>query len=445
LNTKRKEILDDIEEKKTPEEKAKEAEAAEAAEAAEVEEEEDTPMPDLPSVNGNDSDSDLSEEAHRILRKRKRGEDSSAKSKAKPKIPKVKLSKEQVALAKVQDEIMKKKDAIRVCEEKVDDLTSDLRETDCQRTRCLGKDRFCNRYWWYERNGMPYGGVPSSSTADYGYANARIWVQGPYKDDLEGMFDLSKEQNALYKSMHGINIKDRRDKEEGATQLLDANHYGYIDTPEDLDKLLDWLDERGFREKALKKEIHLWREVMQDCMNKLKKHNTKEEEKLHEEAESGKPLLRISTRTKNYADLSATGWGCLKWQNSMALDQLDHKHSETTKKKATRKGVAEKKVVEKKVAEKKTIEKKVPEKKVIEKKAPEKKAPEKKAPEKKAPEKKIPEKKITERKVSVKKAPPPPSPSPEPVPTKRGSTRLAKVAAIVEAERRGGRPTRRGR
>jgi len=410
LVVQRKTILAEIEEKKTPEERAKEAEAALAAEV----DEDDTPMPDLPSVNGNITDSDSSEEAHRILRKRKRGEDSSTKNKAKPKIPKVKLSKEQVAVAKLQGEITKKKDAIKACEDKVDDLTSDLRETDCQRTRCLGKDRFCNRYWWYERNGMPYGGVPTSSTADYGYANARIWVQGPHKDDLDGMFDLSKEQNAMYKSMHGISVKDRREKEEGATILADANHYGYIDAPEDLDKLIAWLDDRGNREKALRKEINMWREVMVDCMGKLKKHNAEEEEKLLEEAESGKPLLRISTRTKNYADLSATGWRCLKWQNSMALDVVGDKHSETSKKSIVKKGVTARKVVEKK------------------------------APEKKVVEKKVPEKKITERKVSGKQALEPKPVEKEIVPTKRGSTRLAKQEPIIVEEKRG-RSTRRTR
>lgn len=438
LNTRRKELILEIEEKKTPEEKAREA-----AEAAEAEaEDDDTPMPDLPSLNGNASDSELSEEGHRPLRKRKRTVEISAKNKSKLKAPKLKLSKEQAALAKLQDEIVAKKEAIKICEDKIEDVTNDLRETDCHRTRCLGRDRFCNRYWWFERNGMPYGGVPTSSTASYGYANARIWVQGPDKYDLDSMFDLSKEDEEKYESMHGITVKARRDREEGATKLPDADHYGYIDTPDELSALLNWLDDRGLREKALKKEIILWQEVMIECMEKLQKHHVEEEEKENDDLGSRKPQLRVSTRSKNNLDPILDGWKCLKWQNSAALDVLEHKHSETTRQKPVRKGILERKVTEKKVSEKKHLDKKIVEKKAIEQKI--------------APL----AKQLTERKVSTKRAParaptpkPTPTPSPEQspnpifepvvvVPTKRGSSRVAKVAEI-EVEKRGGRVTRR--
>jgi hypothetical protein len=37
---------------------------------------------------------------------------------------------------------------------------------------------YWNKYWWFERNGMPFGGLPDSSSHS-GYANAMIWVQGP--------------------------------------------------------------------------------------------------------------------------------------------------------------------------------------------------------------------------------------------------------------------------
>lgn len=84
---------------------------------------------------------------------------------------------------RVLKKIDEQKASIEKLEKKIEVVDNDLREADCPRTRCLGKDRFCNRYWWFERNAMPYGGMPNSSTAEAQYANARLWVQGP--DEME--------------------------------------------------------------------------------------------------------------------------------------------------------------------------------------------------------------------------------------------------------------------
>jgi hypothetical protein len=306
-------------------------------------------MPDALSSHSHGSDSDSSE-APRVLRKRKREDDVSSRKKIiKP--AKVKLSKEEMQLQKLSTKIEAKKEAIRVSELQIEDVTSDLRETDCQRTRCLGKDRFCNRYWWYERNGMPYSGVPDGSTSHHGYANARLWVQGPYKDDLDGMFDLTKEEEAAYKQTFGISIKDRREKEEGATRLVNADYYGYLETPDQLDQLIGWLDDRGKREKVLKKELTLWRDVIVEYFDKMSQYVSSEEARFKETEDTDKPPTRISTRTKTYVDVDSSKWNCLKWSNSAAVTQLGLKHGDGPKKKMGRRGVAVKKAVEK-VAEK---------------------------------------------------------------------------------------------
>ena len=72
-------------------------------------------------------------------------------------------------------DIRQKEDLVRKREEEIAVLDNDIREADCPRTRFLGKDRFWNRYYWFERNGMPYGGLPDSSTAHAEYANGCIW------------------------------------------------------------------------------------------------------------------------------------------------------------------------------------------------------------------------------------------------------------------------------
>jgi hypothetical protein len=112
-------------------------------------------------------------------RKRKR-EEEDAKRKEKADAKQDKGSKEY---QKVLKQIDKERERVDEAEEAIASVDVDLREADCPRTRCLGKDRFCNRYWWFERNAMPYGGLPDSSTAQSDYANGRLWVQGP--DDLE--------------------------------------------------------------------------------------------------------------------------------------------------------------------------------------------------------------------------------------------------------------------
>ena len=53
-------------------------------------------------------------------------------------------------------------------------------------------------------------------------------------------------------------------------------------------------------------------------------------------SESAEPVTRVSTRTKTYVDPS--GYRCLRWKNTTALEKLNHLHSEQPK--APKKGVA---------------------------------------------------------------------------------------------------------
>ena len=118
--------------------------------------------------------SDAEEEGGRSLRrgnerKRKRDEDAARrekqreekKAKTNPKQSKefTKLLKD---IDKLKVEISKREKEIAICDEK-------LREANCQRTKVLGRDRFWNRYYWFERNGMPVTGLTDGSTGSYGY------------------------------------------------------------------------------------------------------------------------------------------------------------------------------------------------------------------------------------------------------------------------------------
>ena len=95
-----------------------------------------------------------------------------------------------------------------------------LSELDCQRVRLLGKDRFGNRYWWFENNGLPtlHGGShgddndnehendkdentgdKSAEVLDETYLMGRLWVQGPSASDSEAILHLTKEDTLKLK------------------------------------------------------------------------------------------------------------------------------------------------------------------------------------------------------------------------------------------------------
>ena len=256
-------------------------------------------------------------------RKKKQEEERERKEKAKAEKAK-KPSKQEKQLEKVLKRIEDVKERIKEYEEEVATIENDLREADCPRTRCLGKDRFWNRYYWLERNAMPYAGLPDSSTADAGFANGCIWVQGP--DDLErqGFIELSQAENAQYHRAFGMSVPERKMREEGPTHVFTARQWAFYEDPDDLDQLTAWLDVRGVREIKLRKELQTQRE-------KITAHMRKREEYLAEKediaSESSEPVKRISTRTKPQVEQANSAHRCFKWKNLTALKELGHLHS----------------------------------------------------------------------------------------------------------------------
>lgn len=290
----------------------------------------DVPMPDVVEEEIQDSIDetiDTDDDAHQgrslrrgldraVERKRKRDAEQEKKEKAEAKPP-----KQSKQLTKLMKEIQKKQDQIKECEDEIAVLDNDLREADCPRTRVLGKDRFWNRYYWFERNGMPYGGLPDSSTAEAGYANGCIWVQGPDDMEREGYIDMKPEWQDEYRAKFNMTVPERKKLEEGSTSLFNAHQWGYIEDPESLDALIAWLDTRGVNEVKLKKELQLFRDKIARHMEKRKEYLNPTEEK---SVDSGK---RMSTRRKEqHAD--HTAHRCLAWHNSMAVEELGHLHSE---------------------------------------------------------------------------------------------------------------------
>lgn len=274
----------------------------------------------------------------RSSRKRKRGAEMSPQEKEK---------KEKVDAAKsAADKQRKQYQAlVRDCdvlrqqilelEADINECDGDLREADVQRTKMLGKDRFCNRYYWFERNGQPFGGLPNSSTAHYGYANGRIWVQGPDNMEREGFIDLPREEQAAYKARFGMTVPDRRKLEEGPSLLMSANEWGYYEDPDVLDSLIGWLDDRGEREKRLRKELYEWRDKIAKYMRAHKDFmNSEAAKKLEAEEE---PKKGIATRRQAEQEKAELGERCLRWRNLTSESINKHLHSENPPAKRSKK------------------------------------------------------------------------------------------------------------
>ena len=234
-----------------------------------------------------------------------------------------KTSKTVDHLQNVLRDIEKKKAQIRDCEMEIAKAEEDLRELDTARTRCLGKDRFWNRYWFLERNAMPWGGLHYCSTGDSEYANGCIWVQGPDELERTAFIDVTDEEEQRYRDHFKMTPRERKKSEEGSTSVFDARQWGYYDEPDSLDTLIGWLDVRGHREFKLRKEL-------QGIRGRIIKHMEKRKIYLAtapaKNQSSDKQTRRVSARTQNQTDPAQ--YRCQRWHNTMVMAELGHLHSE---------------------------------------------------------------------------------------------------------------------
>lgn len=285
-----------------------------------------------PSEEVGDSDEDVHQRrftrrgGNRAAERQRKREEEERKKEAELAAKMPKQSKQFVKLLK---EIQKKEAHIKKCEEEIATIDNDLREADCARTRTLGKDRFWNRYYWFERNGMPYAGLPTSSTSEVGYANACIWVQGPDDMEREGYIDMAPEFQDEYKAKFKMTVPQRKKMEEGRTSVFNARQWGYYSEPAELDSLLNWLDPRGLNELKLRKEILNFKDkIVTHMEQRLQYLGSADAEEEKEQSKDKEEPKRMSTRTKMQATPEPTPFHCLNWTNNTAWEELGHLHSE---------------------------------------------------------------------------------------------------------------------
>ncbi|EOD50268.1 putative ddt domain protein [Neofusicoccum parvum UCRNP2] len=281
-----------------------------------------------PDTNAEQDAAEDEEGARRLRRansrKRKHEDEATRKERERKEKEEAERAKQRNAYRELLKKIDKTNEAIKTCEAEIKKFDEELRENQCQQLRCLGKDRFCNTYWWLERWGMPLGGLPTSSTAEYGYVNGRLWVQGPDELDQPLLEHETPEDEKEYKALTGLTMNERRDQEEGPVHLTDSTQWGFIDNPEDVQKIHEWLDDRGHRELKLKKELSNWQDSIIEYMVNWKNHLSE----VQAQKTAGEDTTGIQTRKKTYTDNDSSKYWCLKWENSYALDELEHLHSQ---------------------------------------------------------------------------------------------------------------------
>jgi bromodomain adjacent to zinc finger domain protein 1A len=151
------------------------------------------------------------------------------------------------------------------------------RHADVLRIRPLGKDRFFNRYWYFDGVGtMELISAEDGSTV---YGTGRLFIQGPSKEDNAFACTLASDDGAA-------GLEARRIEEEDEEGVLAVDEWAYLDNDKDVrsfpgqspsltlilqvETLMSYLNPKGNREHNLKQKINELRVYMRDGFIKRK-------------------------------------------------------------------------------------------------------------------------------------------------------------------------------
>ncbi len=88
----------------------------------------------------------------------------------------------------------------------------------------LGKDRFWNRYYWFERNGMALWRAARQFDGLFRLcAMAVSGCKDPTSSSGEGYIDMKAEYQDEYKAKFDMTVPERKKAEEGATSVFNAH------------------------------------------------------------------------------------------------------------------------------------------------------------------------------------------------------------------------------
>ncbi|QNP95994.1 YALIA101S04e01574g1_1 [Yarrowia lipolytica] len=260
---------------------------------------------------------------------------------------------------KIQDRQETLKEIIAVINAK----DEEIRFADVNRLRLLGKDRFHNRYWWFEGNGIEDAGG-SEEEEGTGFTMGRLWVQGPFEEEIK--FCLTGD------------IPQSKREVEGEGYLEDYTKWGYLEHPKELGELIKWLNQWGSREHKLKKELLSVLKKIKASMvsrledlgreNELRKEDRKEikddekevkDENTDEDHQNGassgdgkdngetKEDKKENEKNQKKNDVDGDDDDefdrVCSWSNGYAVSKLGHSHYEGPAKKPARKDTKKKK------------------------------------------------------------------------------------------------------
>lgn len=121
----------------------------------------------------------------------------------------------------------------------------------------LGRDRFLDKYWWFDGVGAASVVGPQGQIQ---YSTGRLFVQGPSEEELTILID---------EFAPGKEVLEQRRKEEYSEEgLLNPDQWAVYTESEDIDNLMLWLRAKGTRELALRHQFTRFRNYIQPGMQK---------------------------------------------------------------------------------------------------------------------------------------------------------------------------------
>lgn len=256
------------------------------------------------------------------------------------------------------------------------DIEQKLIELDIQRIKYLGKDRYYNKYWWFECNGLPsYGGRRSNdgaeeddegaddeyeNTIDDKFLMGRLWIQGPDEEDCQ-ILGLDKKQIEKWRESDGelktkaetvfkIKVEPEESTDlsainkkllEETDPLFSSDDWRFYDSYEELDKLTNWLDNWGVREHKLLRELENVKEQIKNSFKSRRKALKLDTEDFDRENDDTSPtaaedeiptsqrkLRAGKSRKSNEVKQNPQYSRCSEWVNNAAIEQLGHTHYE---------------------------------------------------------------------------------------------------------------------
>ena len=178
------------------------------------------------------------------------------------------------------------------------------------RARPLGLDRFGNRIWWFD--GL--GSAPLvNEQGKIILGTGRIYIQGV--DDFEAQM-LRQNAQAANAELHVLDpstslteewVDAKRAKEEGEGKLA-KGEWAAIETPEQLEAFMSWLNPRGQRDANLAKNLNAWLAEIEAAMHRrLISAGLEEAPEVDEPVKKARPSRKVAGGVSAAVDDESSG------------------------------------------------------------------------------------------------------------------------------------------